>query len=328
MRRRARIAGVGAYVPRRVMTNRELETMVETSDTWIRERTGVRERRIAAPEEAVSDLGLVAARAALSQAHLKAEELDLIIVATCTPDVLFPSTACLLQYRLGATRAAAFDLGAACSGFLYALAVGDQYIRTGAARRVLVVGAEAMSRITDWTDRTTCVLFGDGAGAVILTVAHGEARGLLSTHLHADGALWDLLCVPGGGSRRPPSRAVLEHRDQYIQMKGNETFKVAVRALEEASREALAANHLSVADLDLFIPHQANERIILAVADRLGLPFAKIVINLDRYGNTSAASIPLALAEAVEQGRLKEGAVVLLAAFGAGLTWASVLLRW
>jgi len=300
--------------------------MVATSDTWIVERTGIRERRIAAPGEACSDLGTKAAERALEAAGLTAADLDLILVATCTGDSPLPSTACLIQHRLGAVRAAACDISAACCGFVYALAVGDAYVKTG-LRHVLVVGAEVMSAIMDWTDRSTCILFGDGAGAVVLGPAEGD-RGILSSHLHSDGNLWDLICVPGGGSRIPPSDKMLADGLQYMKMRGNETFKVAVKTLEESAREALSANHFTVDDLDLYVPHQANVRIIKAVADRLGLPMEKVFLNMDRYGNTSAASIPLALDEAVRTALVKDGSLVMIAAFGSGLTWASTLIRW
>jgi 3-oxoacyl-[acyl-carrier-protein] synthase-3 len=323
---RARIAGTGSYVPKQVLTNTDLERMVATSDAWIMERTGIRERRIAAPGEACSDLGTAAAERALEAAGVAAADVDMVLVATCTGDHLLPSTACLIQHRLGATRAAACDLSAACCGFIYALAVGEAYVKTG-ARHVLVIGSEVMSLLTDWTDRNTCVLFGDGAGAVVLSPAN-EGRGILSAHLHSDGNLWDLICVPGGGSRMPPSEKMLAEGLQYLKMKGNETFKVAVKTLEEAAREALSSNGLTVDDLDLYVPHQANIRIIQAVASRLGLPMEKVVLNLDRYGNTSAASIPLALDEAVQAGRVKPGDVILMEAFGAGLTWASAVIRW
>ena len=323
---RARIVGTGSYVPERVLTNADLERMVATSDTWIVERTGIRERRIAAPGEACSDLGTKAAERALEAAGLTAADLDLILVATCTGDSPLPSTACLIQHRLGAVRAAACDISAACCGFVYALAVGEAYVKTG-LRHILVVGAEVMSVITDWTDRSTCILFGDGAGDVVLGPADGD-RGILSSHLHSDGNLWDLICVPGGGSRIPPSDKMLADGLQYIKMKGNETFKVAVKTLEESARETLSANHLSMDDLDLYVPHQANARIIKAVADRLELPMEKVVLNMDRYGNTSAASIPLALDEAVRAARVKDGSLVMIAAFGSGLTWASALIRW
>jgi 3-oxoacyl-[acyl-carrier-protein] synthase-3 len=309
-----------------VLSNTDLERMIETSDEWIFERTGIRERRIAAPGEACSDLGLKAAERALAAAGLCAMDLDLILVATCTGDHPLPSTACAIQDRLGARRAAACDLGAACCGFVYALGIADAYVRNG-ARHVLVIGSEVMSMLLDWTDRSTCILFGDGAGAVVVS-GTDEDRGILSAHLHSDGQLWDLICVPGGGARLPPSEQALADRSLCIKMKGNETFKIAVRTLEEVAREALEANGLSVDDVGLFVPHQANLRIIKAVAIRLGLPMEKVMLNLERYGNTSAASIPLALDEAVRAGRVQRGQVVLLEAFGAGLTWASAVIRW
>jgi 3-oxoacyl-[acyl-carrier-protein] synthase-3 len=323
---RSRISGIGSYVPDRVLTNTELERMVATSDQWIAERTGIRERRIAAAGEVCSDLGVKAAERALKAAGLSATDLDLILVATCTGDTLLPATACLIQHRLGAVQAAACDVSAACCGFVYALGIADAYIKTG-MRHVLVVGSEVMSAITDWTDRNTCVLFGDGAGAAILSAAPDD-RGILSTLLRSDGSLCDLIIVPGGGSRIPPSEKMLSERLQYIKMKGNETFKVAVRTLEEIARETLAANGLTVADVDLYVPHQANVRIIKAVADRLGLPLSNVVLNMDRYGNTSAASIPIALDEAVKDGRIVPGKLIMLGAFGGGLTWASALIRW
>lgn len=323
---RTRITGTGSYVPERVLTNADIERMVETSDEWIVERTGIRERRLAAPGEACSDLGTKAAERALEAAGVAASDLDMILVATCTGDAPLPSTACLIQHRLGATKAAACDIGAACCGFVYALAVGDAYVKTG-FRHVLVIGSEVMSSITNWKDRNTCVLFGDGAGAAVLS-ATTEDRGILSSHLHSDGSLWNLICVPGGGSRMPPTDKMLADGLQYIKMKGNETFKVAVKTLEESAREALKANGLTVGDLDVYVPHQANTRIIKAVAARLELPMEKVVLNMDRYGNTSAASIPIALDEAVRAGRIKKGHVVMMAAFGSGLTWAASIVRW
>ncbi|MFO0774587.1 MAG: beta-ketoacyl-ACP synthase III [Nitrospiraceae bacterium] len=320
------ISGTGSYVPERVVTNADLERMVATSDEWITERTGIRERHVVAEGEACSDLGVKAAERALKAAGVAAADLDYVLVATCTPDYPLPATACLLQHRLGAVRAAACDLSAACCGFVYALSVATAYVRTG-ARHVLVVGSEVMSAITDWTDRNTCILFGDGAGAAVVS-ARQEGGGVLSTQLGSDGALWDYICVPGGGSRRPPSTAVLDERSHFIKMRGNETFKVAVRTLEESARETLAAQGYTAADLDLYVPHQANIRIIRAVADRLKLPESKVFLNMDRYGNTSAASIPIALDEAVRAGRIRPGNLVLLGAFGAGLTWASALIRW
>ena len=323
---RSRISGTGSYTPDRVLSNAELERMVATSDQWIAERTGIRERRIAAAGEACSDLGIRAAERALKAAGLSATDLDMILVATCTGDTLLPATACLIQHRLGAMHAAACDISAACCGFVYALGIADAYIKSG-MRHVLIVGSEVMSVITDWTDRNTCVLFGDGAGAAVLS-ASPDDRGILSTHLRSDGSLCDLIIVPGGCSRIPPSEKMLSERLQYIKMKGNETYKVAVRTLEEIARETLAASGLKVEDVDLYVPHQANVRIIKAVADRLGLPLSKVVLNMDRYGNTSAASIPIALDEAVKDGRIRDGHMIMLGAFGAGLTWASALIRW
>jgi 3-oxoacyl-[acyl-carrier-protein] synthase III len=324
---RARIIGTGSYLPKKVLTNHDLEKRVETTDQWILERTGIQERRIASDTEAASDLAVVAAQNSLEMAQVNPSDIDLIIVATGTPDMLFPSTACLVQDRIGARRAFAFDLSAACSGFLYALSVGDQYIHSGSARTVLIIGSEVMSMLMDWKDRSTCILFGDGAGAAVLRAAESD-RGVLSTHLHSDGSLWDLICVPGGGSKNPPSKEMLENRLNYLKMKGNETFKVAVRTLEEAAREALDANHYTAKDLDLVIPHQANLRILQSVAQRLDIPIEKVVLNLQSYGNTSAASIPIALDEAVRAGRVKEGHLILMEAFGGGLTWGSALVRW
>jgi len=323
---KSRIAGTGSYAPSRVMTNTELERMVATSDDWIRERTGIRERHIAASGEACSDLAVQAGRRALAAAGLAASDLDLILVATCTGDYPLPATACLVQHQLGATKAAACDLSAACCGFVYALSVADAYVRTG-MRHVLVIGSEVMSAITDWSDRNTCILFGDGAGAAVVSASEGE-QGILSTHLRSDGSLCELIAVPAGGSRTPVSEQVVAERSHFIKMKGNETFKVAVRTLEEIARETLAANHLQVEDLDLYVPHQANMRILKAVMERLGLPLEKVMLNLERYGNTSAASIPIALDEAVRAGRVQDGSLVMLGAFGAGLTWASALIRW
>ena len=324
---RARLMATGSAVPTRVLRNADLERMVATSDQWIRERTGIHERRVVPEGMASSDLGTDAARAALAAGGWDAAELDLILVATCTPDMLLPSTACLIQRNLKARRAVAFDLAAACSGFLYGLSVADLYVRSGTYRRVLLVGTEVMSAIMDWTDRSTCVLFGDAAGAVLLEPSPDD-RGVLSTHLHSDGDLWDLVCVYGGGSRMPASEKMLAERQQYMRMKGGETFKVAVKTLEAAAREALIANELDVKDVDLFIPHQANLRILTAVMERLGLEPDRAFINMDRYGNTSAASIPLALDQAVHAGRVQPGSRILMVAFGSGLTWASAVVRW
>jgi len=324
---RARIAATGSAVPRRVLRNADLERMVATSDEWITERTGIRERRVVDEGVASSDLGTEAARAALAAGGWNAVDLDLLLVATCTPDMPLPSTACLIQRNLKASRAIAFDLAAACSGFLYGLSVADLYVRSGTCRKALVVGTEVMSSVVDWTDRGTCILFGDGAGAVLIEPSDDD-RGILSTHLHSDGDLWDLVCVPGGGSRLPASSSMLANRQQFVKMKGNETFKVAVRTLEATAREALEANKMGVDDVDLFIPHQANVRIVNAVMERLGLRKDRAFLNIDRYGNTSAASIPLALDEAVRAGRISPGSRILMVAFGSGLTWASAVVKW
>lgn len=323
---RSRILGTGSYAPKQVLTNADLEAMVETSDSWIVERTGIRERRLAAPDEACSDLGVLAAQQALADADVQAAQLDLILVATCTGDSPLPSTASLIQHRLGADKAAACDISAACCGFVYGLSVADAFVRTG-HKYVLVIGSEVMSSITDWTDRNTCVLFGDGAGAVVLGPTDDD-RGILSVHLHADGRLSDLICVPGGGSSLPPSERVLAERLHCVKMRGNETFKIAVKTMEEAIREAVAAQGLGIDDIDCLVPHQANIRILRAVGQRIGLSPDRIMINVDRYGNTSAASIPLALDEAARNGTIREGSLVVMAAFGAGLTWTSGVMRW
>ncbi|NTU41699.1 MAG: ketoacyl-ACP synthase III [Nitrospirales bacterium] len=324
---KARIIGTGSYVPERILTNHDLANIVDTSDEWITERTGIKERRIAGESQATSDLAYEASKAALKSAGLKAKDIDLIIVATVTGDMPIPSTACLVQNLLDAKRAAAFDINAACSGFVYGLSVAESFIKAGTAKRVLLIGAETLSKFTDWQDRTTCVLFGDGAGAVVLEASQGD-HGIISTKIHSDGSIWDLLSVPAGGSRNPSSHETVDKRLHAIRMKGNETFKVAVRTLESLVVETLKENHLEPSQLAALIPHQANQRIIQATAQRLGLSMDKVVMNLDRYGNTSAASIPIALDEAVRIGRVREGDYVLLEAFGGGLTWASSLIRW
>ena len=323
-----RIVGTGSFAPAKVLTNFDLEKMVETSDEWIRTRTGISERRVGAEDEATSDLAYQASLHALEAASLDPADLDLILVATITPDMFFPSTACILQERLHARRAAAMDISAACSGFIYGLAVVDGLLRLGTMRNALLVGAESLTKIVNWKDRNTCVLFGDGAGAVVLRGGEGE-RGLLSTHLFADGTKGPLLMLPGGGSRHPMSQRVLDEGLGMIQMaNGNEVFKVAVRAMEDAALTALKHNNLEVGDVDLLIPHQANLRIISAVGQRLGLSEDKVCVNVQKFGNTSAASIPLALDQAVREGRVKAGDLVLLCAFGGGLTWGSALIRW
>lgn len=324
---KSRIISTGSYLPERVLTNFELEKMVDTSDEWITERTGITERRIATENQAASDLAYEASKVALKRAALGIEDIDLIIVATVTGDMPFPSTGCILQDKLGAKYATAFDINAACSGFLYGLYIADGLIRSGMHKRILIVGTEVLSKITDWKDRTTCVLFGDGAGAVIVEPTE-EDRGIISMYINSDGSMWDLLHMPGGGSRNPASRDSVDKRLHYVKMKGNELFKVAVRTLEDLVVKILNENNLKPSQLSLLIPHQANLRIIQATADRLGIPMNKVIVNLDRYGNTSAASIPIALDEAARTGRIRDGDYILLEAFGGGLTWASALIKW
>jgi len=324
---RSRIISTGSYLPEKVLTNFDLERMVETSDQWITERTGIKERRIASGKQAASDLAYEASKIALERADLKAKKIDLIITATVTGDMPFPSTACFIQEKVGAKNAAAFDINAACSGFLYCLYVADSFIRSGMHKKILVVGTEVLSKITDWKDRTTCVLFGDGAGAVIIEPTE-EDRGIISMSINSDGSMWDLLHMPAGGSKQPASRESVDNKLHYIKMKGNETFKFAVRTLENLVLKILKENKLDPSQISLLIPHQANLRIIQATADRLGLPMDKVLVNIDRYGNTSAASIPIALDEAVMTGRIKDGDYILLEAFGGGITWASALIKW
>lgn len=322
----SRIIGVGMYAPPKILTNDDLEKMVDTNDEWIMTRTGIRERHIAGPGVATSDLCLEASLRALSDAGISPSELDIVLVGTCTPDMPVPSTACFLQKKLGADRAFATDLNSACSGFIYSLSVADALIRAGRGKKGLVVGAEILSSITNYKDRGTCIIFGDGAGAAVLTDCE-DGAGVLSCHLHSDGNLWELIYAPGGGTLNPVDPATSKERTNYLHMAGNETFKHAVTKMTEVCVEALEKNGAKIADVDLFIPHQANQRIISAVGKRLGVPDNKVFVNLERYGNTSAASIPIALAEAKEKGRWKNGDLVLLAAFGAGLTWGSALLR-
>ncbi|MBI5213048.1 MAG: ketoacyl-ACP synthase III [Nitrospirae bacterium] len=324
---RAKIIATGSYAPAKKLTNLDLEKMVDTSDEWITERTGIKERRIAGEKQTTSDLAYEASKIALKQSGLKAKDIDLIIVATVTGDMPMPSTACLLQNRLEAKKAAAFDINAACSGFLYGLSVAESFIKAGTHKKILLVGAETLSKFTDWKDRTTCVLFGDGAGAVILEATEGE-NCILSTHIHSDGSLWELLNLPGGGSKNPPTKESINKGLHFLKMKGNETFKAAVRTLESLVTDTLKANNIKPSQLSALIPHQANLRIIQATANRLGLSMDKVVVNLDRYGNTSAASIPIALDEAVRTGRIRKDDYILLEAFGGGLTWASALIKW
>ncbi len=316
----SRVAGTGSYLPAKVLTNADLEKLVDTSDEWIYSRTGIRERRIAAEDEKTSDLALAASRNALAAAGVDAGSVDMIVLATTTPDMVFPSSACILQAKLGIKGCAAFDVQAVCSGFVYALATADAFVRSGRYRRVLVVGAETYSRILDWHDRGTCVLFGDGAGAVVLEAA--EQPGILSCHLHADGNYVDMLAVPGWLDRGEVSGHPL------LTMDGGAVFKFAVRVLEEVGLEAAHANRMTASDIDWFIPHQANIRIIEATAKKLGLPMHKVIATVHKHGNTSAASVPLAFDEAIRDGRIKRGDTVLLEGVGGGFTWGAVLLEY
>jgi len=324
------IIGTGSYMPERVLTNYDLEKLVETSDDWITSRTGIKERRIAGENEATSDLASAAARQAMEMAGVTAEDLDLIIVATVTPDMFFPSTACFVQKKIGASKAVCFDISAACSGFLYALQTARHYINGGPRKTALVIGAEKLSTLINWEDRNTCVLFGDGAGAAILrSDTHASAPGrVLSSFMGSDGNLANLLKVPGGGSSMPITPENAASRPNTIHMEGRETFKHAVTRMLQASEQALKDAGLTAADVDLVIPHQANARIITAIAERLNVPPEKTFMNLDKYGNTSAATIPVALDEANRGGRLKKGDIILLVAFGGGFTWASTVIRW
>ncbi|HMV12636.1 MAG TPA: beta-ketoacyl-ACP synthase III [Nitrosomonas sp.] len=316
----SKIAGTGSYLPEKILTNIELESIVDTSDEWIQTRTGIAQRHIAADDQMASDLALAASRRALDAANLKAQDIDLIILATTTPDMIFPSTACILQEKLGITDGPAFDVQAVCSGFIYALATADMFVSSGKSKNALVVGTEIYSRIIDWKDRSTCVLFGDGAGAVVLS--QSEQPGILSSHLHANGGYSKILAAPGsisGGKIQGTP---------FIAMEGNTVFKFAVKALEEAAIESLAANNLQASDIDWFIPHQANIRIIKSTAHKLGIPMEKVVTTVDRHGNTSAASVPLALDLAVRDGRIQPDHYVLLEGVGGGFTWGSILLQW
>lgn len=327
---RSRITGTGSALPEKILTNSDLERMVDTSDEWITTRTGIKQRRIAAEGQFTSTFAVGASRRALYMAGVKAEELDLIILGTVTPDFPFPATACIVQHEIGAVNAAAFDLSAACSGFIYGLSIADKYIRTGEAKKILVIGAEVLSRVVDWTDRNTCILFGDGSGAVVVEASEGES-GILSTHIFSNGSYWNTLYQPGCGNRNPASneQTLMEHLF-YIKMDGNDVFKHAVRGMEEAACAALDANGMTPADVSLLIPHQANRRIIDATAKRLGIAADddRLFVNLHNYGNTSSASIPISLDEACRTGRMKAGDIILLDAFGGGFTFGSALIRW
>ncbi|GEP42536.1 beta-ketoacyl-ACP synthase III [Brevifollis gellanilyticus] len=324
------ILGTGSYVPEKVLTNDDLSKIVDTNDEWITSRTGIKERRIAADDQATSDLASEAARRAMKNAGVSPDEIDLIVCATVTPDMFFPSTACIVQRKIKAHNAVCFDISAACSGFVYALQVARHFLNAGTRQTALVIGAEKLSSLVNWKDRNTCVLFGDGAGAVVIRAAEdSEAPGrVLSTVMGSDGNLVDLLKVPGGGSACPTTPDNVDQRLNTVHMEGRETFKHAVTRMSNAAEEALAMAGLTKEDIDLVIPHQANARIITAIADRLGLPPEKTFVNVDKYGNTSAATIPIALDEANQQGRLQRGNVVLLVAFGGGFTWAASVVRW
>jgi 3-oxoacyl-[acyl-carrier-protein] synthase III len=325
--RRATIIGLGAYAPKRILTNADLERMIETSDEWIVQRTGIRERHIADDTEATSDLAVKAAEQALDRASVRPEEIEFIAVGTTSPDMLFPSVGNLVQHRLGCRRAGSVDMLAACAGSIYSLAIGAQFIQSGKYDRVLCIGAETLSRITDFTDRGTCVLLADAAGAAVLGVAE-DGRGLIDADLSSDGRYWDLLYMPGGGARHPATHETVNARMHYAKMKGSEVFKVAVRMFVESTSALLERHGLKPGDVDLFIPHQANLRIIEAAAKRVGLPMERVFVNVDRYGNTGAASVYVALEEAVTSGRVRPGDLVLLAAFGGGFAWGSALIRW
>jgi 3-oxoacyl-[acyl-carrier-protein] synthase-3 len=325
---RSLIAGTGSYAPAKVLTNADLAAMVETNDQWIVDRTGIRERHIAGPDEASSDLALQASRRALDAAGLAAEDVEAIVVGTITPDYPFPSCAAVLQGKLGNKKAFAFDVSAACAGSLYALAAADRFVATGAVKNALVVGVDALSRITDWTDRNTCILFGDGAGAMVLKPSDDPRRGILTTRLHADGSLVPILYQPGGGSRDPISETVVKDRSHFVKMNGREVFKVAVRALEESCREVLDAEKLTPGDVTWVIAHQANKRILDATLERLEIPLEKCWMNLEKYGNTSAASVPMTLDEANRAGWFKPGDTILMMAIGGGMAWGASIVRW
>jgi 3-oxoacyl-[acyl-carrier-protein] synthase-3 len=325
--RSVHIVGTGSYLPDRVLTNADLEKMVDTTDDWITTRSGIKERRIAPDYMCTSDMGAEAARRALQQAGVREDEVDLIICATITPDMPFPATACLIQQKLGAIRAAAFDLEAACSGFLYGMEIGQQFIMSGTYDTVVVIGAEKLSTIVDWQDRSTCVLFGDGAGAVVLR-SRGEEHGILTTCMGADGSQADILLMPAGGAKYPASKESVSAGMHYLKMAGKEVFKNAVTAMQTAAEEALKKCNVTIADIKCVIPHQANIRILESLADRLGAPMEKVYVNLHRYGNISAASVAIALDEAAREGRFQRGDLILLVVFGSGLTWASCVIQW
>ena len=323
------VAGTGAYLPEKILTNQDLEKSLDTSDAWITERTGIRERRIAAEEESSSSMAAKAGKQALEEGGISPEDVDMIIVCTSSPDVLFPSTACFVQNELQAFGSAAYDISAVCSGFIFGLSVAEQYLKTGRYEHILLIGSEVNSRIVDWSDRSTCILFGDGAGALLLKrVEQKKSLGILSTHIYSDGSLSDLICVPGGIGRTGINKQDMVDKKYFIKMAGNATFKVAVKRMTEVIQEALGFNGLSIEEIGLLIPHQANERIILAVAERLKYPMEKVLMNIHKYGNTSAASIPIGINEARRNSRIQPGETSVLGAVGAGLTWGAAVIKW
>ena len=323
------VAGTGAYLPEKILTNQDLEKSLDTSDAWITARTGIRERRIAAEGESASTMAAKAGKQALEAGGIGPEDVDMIIVATSSPDVLFPSTACFVQNELQAFGSAAYDVSAVCSGFIFGLSIAEQYLKTGRYEHILLIGSEVNSRIIDWSDRATCILFGDGAGALLLNrVEQEKPLGILSTHIYSDGSLSDLICVPGGIGRTGINKQDIDDKKYSIKMSGNATFKVAVKRMTEVIQEALEFNGLSIEEVDLLIPHQANERIIRAVAERLKYPMEKVLMNIHKYGNTSAASIPIGINEAWRDGRIQPGETSVLGAVGAGLTWGSAVIKW
>ena len=320
------IIGVGEYLPEKILTNLQLEKMVDTSDEWITTRTGIKERHLAAPGQAASDLAIKAAQQALANAKLKAEDLELIVLATITGDMPFPSTASIVQDKIGAKKAACFDLSAACAGFVYALSAAQQFIACGTYKNALVIGVEVLSSVTDWQDRNTCVLFGDGAGAVVLSEV--DKGGIISTYLGCDGSKVGILNLPAGGSRNPATLETVRNRQHFLKMSGNELFKIAVNTMTKAAEVVLQQAGMTFADIDLIIPHQANARIIMAVAKKLGIPEERVYLNIERCGNMSSASTVTALCEAVQEGRVKKGDTILLDAFGAGLVWGACIIEW
>jgi 3-oxoacyl-[acyl-carrier-protein] synthase-3 len=324
---KSRIIGTGSCLPEKEVTNHDIEKMVDTSNDWIIERTGIHTRRISSEKEAASDLALIASQRAIESAGIKPEDLDLILVGTFTPDSPMPSVGNILQAKLGAVNAVGFDISATCSGFLYVLSIVDAYVKSGRYKKILAVGVDMLSKFLDWSDRGTCILFGDGAGAAVIEPSR-NGSGIIDVTIGSDGTLGDILYLPGGGSRMPASRETVANGEHFIKMNGNEVFKVAVKTMERISIEILEKNNIDPSDVDIMIPHQANVRIIQAVAKRLDMPMEKVYINLDKYGNTSAGTIPIAIDEASREGRIKEGDIVLMAAFGGGLTWASAIYKW